>query len=257
MSAFIDKVVLITGGSSGIGKATAEKFAQEGAAVFICGRNGEKLLKTENEFYNKGLLLQTIPGDISKICQCKKIIDQVVGIRKKIDILVNCAGVYIEGKSDAMTEEMWDTVINTNLKGTFFMTRYAIPFLEQSKGCIVNVSSDSGLVGNTEAAVYCASKGGVTLLTKALAVELLKRNIRVNAVCPGEVDTPMLDKYIEERGINKKDYLAQTLEHYPAGTGRFIKPEEVADAIVFLASPKNKAINGACFSIDFGLTSGY
>ncbi len=257
MSRFNEKVVLITGGSSGIGKATAEQFAKENAKVFICGRNEEKLNEVNKEFIKNGLSIEVISGDISNVSECEKLIKHVINNTSQLDILVNCAGVHVEGKTDSMTEDMWDTVVDTNLKGTFFMIRYAIPFLEKVQGCIVNVSSDAGLIGNTESAIYCASKGGVTLLTKALAVELQARGIRVNAVCPSEVDTPMLDAYIHEAGISKEECLTQTLQNYPAGVNRFIKPEEVADAIVFLTSPKTKAINGACLSIDFGLTAGY
>lgn len=257
MDNFNEKVVLITGGSSGIGKATAEKFAKENAKVFICSRNEEKLHAVKNDFIKNGLSIEVISGDISEVAQCEKMIHQVISKSNQLDILVNCAGTHIEGKSDTMTEEMWNTVMDTNLKGTFFMIRYAIPFLEKTQGCIVNVSSDAGLVGNSETALYCASKGGVTLLTKALAVELQARGIRVNAICPSEVDTPMLDAYIDEVGISKEECLIQTLQHYPAGANRFIQPEEVAESIVFLASPKTKAINGACLSIDFGLTAGY
>jgi NAD(P)-dependent dehydrogenase (short-subunit alcohol dehydrogenase family) len=176
-----------------------------------------------------------------------------------IDVLVNSAGVWMEGPAEEVSEEQWSEVIDTNLKGTFFMCRYAIPYLEKSAGCIINLSSDSGLVGNDLASVYCASKGGVTLLTKSLAVELARKNIRVNAVCPGDVATPMLDRAVEEHGGGQNDkYIEQLLEIYPERPGRrFTKPEEVARSILFLASGSVEAITGACLSIDFGLTAGY
>lgn len=258
MCEFKEKVVLVTGGSSGIGQATARKFAESNAKVFICGRNEDKLYTAKELLSKDGLHIQPIKGDVSKTSDCQDIIKAVINQAGKLDILVNSAGVYVEGPSDTMTEEMWDSLIDINLKGTFFMIRYAIPYLEESKGCIVNVSSDAGIVGNTSAAIYCASKGGVTLLTKALALELIAKGIRVNAVCPSEVDTPMLDREIEKiNGMNKIAYIHETLLNYPTGTNRIVSPEEVAECIAFLASNKTSAINGTCLSIDFGITAGY
>jgi NAD(P)-dependent dehydrogenase (short-subunit alcohol dehydrogenase family) len=172
---------------------------------------------------------------------------------------VNAAGIWVEGRADEMSEVQWDTTMNINAKGTFFMCRYAIPLLEQSGGVIVNICSDSGLMGNKEAAIYCASKGAVTLITKSLAVELAARGVRVNAVCPTEVDTPMLEKAFQESAYeNREEYYQTMLKHYHQGEfARFIRPREVAETILFLASPKAQAITGVCLPIDFGMTAGY
>jgi NAD(P)-dependent dehydrogenase (short-subunit alcohol dehydrogenase family) len=157
-----------------------------------------------------------------------------------------------------MTEADWDRVVDVNLKGTFAMCRHAIPALEATGGCIVNVSSDAGLWGNKGAAIYCASKGGVTVLSKALAVELAGRGIRVNAVCPGDVDSPMIRYQAATFGGGDPErYLAELLTAYPQKEPRFIRPDEVAELIAFLCSERAAPITGAAISIDFGLTAGY
>ena len=260
---FNEKRILITGGSSGIGKAAAKAFLKNGAVVCISGRNADKLKKTVNELKQISDRLYGIPADVSAACECEKLVAEAASKLGGIDVLVNSAGIWLEGPADEVTEQEWDTVVDTNLKGSFFMCRYAIPLLAENSGCIVNLSSDSGLVGNDLASVYCASKGGITLLTKSLAVELARQNIRVNAVCPGDVSTPMLDKAVADCCGTGSDelpetYLSSLLEHYPERPGRrFTRPEEVAQCILFLASDRIEAVTGACLSIDFGLTAGY
>jgi NAD(P)-dependent dehydrogenase (short-subunit alcohol dehydrogenase family) len=256
---FSDKVVLVTGASSGIGLETARLFIEQGATVYLNGRDDQKLGRAAGELGGLPGKAVTLPGDVSQVKQCEAMLAFVAEQGSGLDILVNSAGVWVEGKTDTMTEEDWDSVMNINAKGTFFMCRYAIPLLEKSSGVIVNVSSDSGLVGNNEASAYCASKGAVTLMTKAMAVELAARGIRVNAVCPGDVETPMLEKACRDYGDGDREaYYNSLLAHYPRGEkGRFTQPQEVAEAILFLASPKVQAITGACLSIDFGITAGY
>jgi NAD(P)-dependent dehydrogenase (short-subunit alcohol dehydrogenase family) len=256
---FKDKVILITGASSGIGFETAKLFLEKGARVFINARDTDKLEKAISSMNNISGKTEILAGDVSAVGQCAEMLEKVKKAAGRLDVLVNAAGVWVEGKSDQMTEQQWDETMDINAKGTFFMCRYAIPLLEKSGGVIVNVSSDSGLVGNNEAAIYCASKGAVTLLTKALAVELAPRGIRVNAVCPGDVETPMLEKACHEYGSGDREtYYKSLLSHYPQGEkSRFTQPSEVAEAIAFLASPSVQAITGACLSVDFGLTAGY
>lgn len=256
MEKWKDKIVIVTGGGSGIGEACAKRFLKAGAKVYITGRTEAKLKRACDSM---GLGAAYIAGDVSKVSDCERIVSTVVKREGRLDVLVNSAGVWIEGPSDTMTEEQWAHCIDTNLKGTFFMCRYAIPDLEKVQGCIINISSDSGLVGNKEAAIYCASKGGVTLLTRALAVELAERKVRVNAVCPGDVMSPMMEEALRDYGGgDPKIYYKALLEHYPQGAhARFTKPEEVAESVFFLAQPEVEAITGACLSIDFGLTAGY
>ena len=253
------RVVLITGASSGIGYETARIFLEDGARVYLNGRDEEKLERAVNSFATLQGEALALAGDLSLVGECERMLNIVQQSACGLDVLVNSAGIYMEGKSDTMTETDWNDVMDINARGTFFMCRYAIPLLEEKSGVIVNVSSDSGLVGNKDAAIYCASKGAVTLLTKALAVELAERGIRVNAVCPGIVDTPMLEEAFHLYGEGEQEeYYRSLLASYPQGeNGRFTSPREVAEAIRFLASPTVEAVTGACLSIDFGLTAGY
>jgi NAD(P)-dependent dehydrogenase (short-subunit alcohol dehydrogenase family) len=146
-----------------------------------------------------------------------------------------------------------------NLKGPFFLAAAGIPHLAASRGCIVNVASDAGLVGNAGAAAYCASKGGLVLATRAMALELAPRGVRVNAVCPGDVDTPMIAFQAERYGgEDPQGYRARLLSRYPQGqAARFVRAEEVAEMIFYLASPAAAPVTGAALSIDFGITAGY
>lgn len=256
---FQGKTVLITGGSSGIGKASAAVFLEAGARVFIMGRDASRREAALEELRKIAPSVETVAGDVSSADQCRRAVEETAARTGRLDVLVNSAGVYQEGPATEVTEEVWDRLVDINLKGTFFMCRYAIPHLEKTGGAIVNVSSDSGLVGNNQAAVYCATKGGVTLLTKALARELLVKGIRVNAVCPGIVETPMVARdFLESGYASREEYDRVCLRPYPEGTDRYTRPEEVARSIFFLASrEKAEAVNGACLSIDFGLTAGY
>ena len=195
---------------------------------------------------------------MSVVADCERVIAETVGWGGRLDAVVNCAGLWVEGPTESMTEADWDRVVDVNLKGTFFVCSRAIPALVESGGCIVNVSSDAGLWGNKGAAVYCASKGGVTVLSKALAVELAERGVRVNVVCPGDVDSPMIEYQARTFGGGDPDgYLRDLLAAYPQRPARFIRPDEVAELIAFLCSDRATPITGAAISIDFGLTAGY
>jgi NAD(P)-dependent dehydrogenase (short-subunit alcohol dehydrogenase family) len=250
----VDRVALVTGGASGIGLATARRLAEDGLAIALADVDAAGLdraaAKLEGAF--------AIPTDVRSYDACGAAVSGAVEWFGRLDVLVNCAGVWVEGATDTMTEEDWDRVVDVNLKGTFQMCRHAIPALEATGGCIVNVSSDAGLWGNKGAAIYSASKGGVTVLSKALAVELAERGVRVNVVCPGDVDSPMI-RYQADAfgGGDPEGYLAKLLEAYPQRPPRFIRPDEVAELIAFLCSERATPITGAAISIDFGLTAGY
>jgi NAD(P)-dependent dehydrogenase (short-subunit alcohol dehydrogenase family) len=250
------RVALITGGASGIGRATADRLARDGFRLALADIDVAGLDRAVGELGPEGAL--AVPTDVRSFDACTAAVSAAVGRFGRLDVLVNCAGVWVEGPTDTMTEADWDRVVDVNLKGTFGMCRAAIPALEASRGCIVNLSSDAGLWGNKGAAIYCASKGGVTVLSKALAVELAERGIRVNAVCPGDVDSPMI-RYQAETfgGGDPEGYLARLLEAYPQRPPRFIGPDEVAELIAYLCSEKAAPITGAAISIDFGLTAGY
>ena len=251
------RVALITGGASGIGFATAERLRRDGLRVVLADIDVAGLERAVAALGGPDLALG-VATDVRSFDGCAAAVGAAVERFGRLDILVNCAGVWVEGPSDTMTEADWDRVIDVNLKGTFQMCRHAIPALERTRGCIVNVSSDAGLWGNSGAAIYCASKGGVTVLSKALAVELAPRGVRVNVVCPGDVDSPMIRYQAATFGGGDPDgYLRDLLAAYPQKPARFIRPDEVAELIAFLCSERATPITGAAISIDFGLTAGY
>jgi NAD(P)-dependent dehydrogenase (short-subunit alcohol dehydrogenase family) len=252
----VTRTVLVVGAAGGVGAACAELFAAEGCAVALADRDAAGVRALAGRLGERGLAIE---GDVARVADCERMVGEAAAWHGRLDVLVNCAGVWTEGPSDEVDEETWDRVVDINLKGTFFTCRHAIAHLERTRGCIVNISSDAGLVGNKGAAVYCASKGGVTLLTRSLAVELAARGVRVNAICPGDVDTPMIEYQAQTYGGGDPDgYKRSLLEAYPQGErARFIRPEEVARLVAFVASPGAEPITGAALSIDFGITAGY
>ena len=244
-------VVLVTGAAGGIGGATARRFGDGGWRVVALDVRPAPIDDTPAG----GL---TIEADLRDVQQCRTAIARTVEWAGRLDALVNAAGVWTEGPSHLTTEDDFDRVIAVNLKGLYFLTSAAIPHLAERGGCIVNLSSDAGIQGNAGAAVYCASKGAVSILTKALALELAPHGIRVNAVCPGDVDSPMLHGQARDFGGGNPDgYLDKLLAGYPQGSrARFIRPAEIAELIWFLAQPLAAPITGANMSIDFGLSAG-
>lgn len=250
------RVVLITGAAGGIGASTAQRFAADGWRLALADRDRSGLERLAESIEGPTTLLE---GDIREPLACDESVRSAMAWGGRLDALINAAGIWTEGSAEQVDEDEWDRVFDVNLKGTFFMIRAAIPHLRATQGSIINLSSDAGLQGVNGAAVYCASKGGVSLLTKALALELARDGIRVNAVCPGDVQTPMLDFQAETFGDgNPQAYYERLLEAYPQREhARFIRPEEVSELIWFLATqPLATPITGASLSIDFGLTAG-
>ena len=186
---------------------------------------------------------------MSKVADCEKIIQRTVEIFGGVDVLVNSAGIYAEGAITAVTEEIFDEIFATNVKGTFFMSRAAVGELIKSRGAVVNVASDAGIRGNYFCAAYSASKGAVVAFTKSLALELANVPVRVNCVAPGDILTPLTEAQIKKSGETVGD-LAKI---YPIG--RIGEAQEVASAIYFLASEKASFITGAVLSVDGGLTA--
>jgi len=256
---FEGKVVLVTGAAGGIGKAVARHFLVAGAWVFLADIDPAALGAARDELLRIRPSVLTLDGDVSKPADCERIVAAAAAGSGRLDVLVNCAGVWVEGPTEAMTEADWDRVVGVNLKGTFFCCRYAIPELKKTQGCIINLSSDAGVVGTPETAVYTASKGGVSLLTKSLALELAPHLVRVNAVCPADVMTPMLQGQARDfGGGDEEGYFRRLLGSYPqGGRARFIQPDEVAELVYYLASEKAAPITGALLSIDFGTSAGY
>ncbi len=246
------KVALVTGGTEGIGFATASLFLKEGAKVAISGRSAEKGAKAVAELEKLGEVL-FVEGDVSKPDDASGMVESTVSRFAGIDIVFNNAGIYIEKKAEDMSEEEWDRLIDINLKGTFLVSKYAIPHMkERGGGTIVNNSSDAGLVGNRSCPAYCASKGGVTVMTKAMALDYAKDNIRVNCVNPGVIDTPMVAREVQLSGDPDK-CVSQMDNDHPIG--RIGRPEEVAKAVLFLASNESSFVTGTALSVDGGLTA--
>jgi NAD(P)-dependent dehydrogenase (short-subunit alcohol dehydrogenase family) len=251
---FQDKVVLITGAAGGVGSAVADLLRSLGARLAVTDIDAEALSAKLARFN-----ALSIPADLRSTAECKRVVEMTLSTYHRLDALVNCAGIWVEGKSEDATAEEWARCIDVNLKGTFFMCSRAIPALKQSRGAIVNISSDAGVVGNVGAAIYCASKGGVTLLSKALAVELAPFGVRVNALCPSDILSPMLQYQADTYGGgDPQGYFRGLLSHYPQGEqARFIEPGEVAQQVAFLLSPAAEAVTGAAVMMDFGVTAGY
>ncbi len=245
------KVALITGGTRGIGYATASLFLREGAKVAITGRSEkhgkEAVDKLKNEGFKDAVFIQ---GDVSKSTDAKRMIQTTVKQFGQLNILVNNAGIWIEGTAETTSEGDWDSVVDVNLKGTFLCSKYALPYLKKARGVIVNTASCDGLVAEPKCVAYCASKGGVVLLTRAMALDHAKEGVRVNCVCPGAIMTSMLEQGLPQSGPEREKYFKETAEAHPMG--RIGDPEEVAKAVLFLASDDSSFITGTALSVDGG-----
>ena len=250
---FAGKVAIITGGTSGIGLKTAITLLQSGASVALIGRQEAKGQAIIEELAIYGSKVCFIQGDISKTQDCKKVIDEAMATFGRLDIVINSAGIYMEKAISDVEEDEFDQMMGVNIKGTYFICKYALPHLRQTGGgAIVNISSDAGINGNCLCTTYCASKGAVTIFTKALALESIHYGIRANCVCPGDVETPMLKEQLA--GIdNPKEYLRDMASLYPIG--RIAQPQEIANVICFLASDEASFVNGAVWTVDGGLTA--
>ena len=249
-------VALITGAAGGIGGATVERFLTGGWMVAAVDVNAVHTEMKTSAVGRGADDLISIVADLRDVEQCRRAVADAAQWAGRLDAVVNAAGVWTEGPSAETTEQEWDRVIDLNLKGLYFVCAASIPHLASTHGCIINMSSDAGIQGNAGAAVYCASKGGVSILTKALALELAPLGVRVNAVCPGDVDSPMLRGQAAST-TDPAAYLDKLLRGYPqAASARFIEPAEIAELIWFLAQPWATAITGANISIDFGLSAG-
>jgi len=248
------KVALITGGNSGIGKATAFLFAEEGAKICITGRNEPRCREVAGEIIKKGGEAIHICADVSSAEECRLTVEKTLDVFDRLDVLFNNAGVYFPNTAVDCSEEEWNLTLDINLKGTFLMSKFVIPqMIKQGSGVIINNGSGWGIVGGGEAVSYCASKGGVVLLTKAMAIDHARQGIRVNCLCPGDVVTPMLDLDARMRGMTWEEYDKQACDQRPMG--RIGTPEEIAKAALFLASDDSSFMTGATLVVDGGGTA--
>jgi NAD(P)-dependent dehydrogenase (short-subunit alcohol dehydrogenase family) len=247
------KVAVITGGTSGIGEATALLLAREGAKVVITGRNENRGREVVNKIASEGGQAKFVQADVRLSEDCKRAVDETIHTYGRLDILFNNAGVFYAHNALDCSEEEWDLQVDVNLKGTFLMSKHALPgMIAQGGGVIINNSSGWGLVGGDKAVAYCASKGGVVLLTKAMAIDHGREGIRVNCICPGDVETPMLPEDARFRGLKWEDYIAGCANR---PMGRVGTADEIAKVALFLASDDSSFMTGAAIAVDGGGTA--
>ena len=251
----IDKVAVVSGGASGIGKACVKLLSSAGAKVAILdidiGR-GKEVAKEINDQGGKAFFLKC---DVSKDKPCRRAIEQTVDKFGNLDILVNAAGIVTRASVLETSEATWDKIISVNLKSVYLLSRHSIPLMTQvGGGVIINISSCWGLVGGKSAAAYCASKGAVVLLTKAMALDHGPQNIRVNCICPGDTDTPLLRSEAIELGIKYDQMVQESSKDRPLG--RIGTPMDIAQAVLFLLSNTSAFITGSILVVDGGGLAG-
>ena len=246
MDRFTDKVVLVTGSASGIGEATARRFGREGAKIVLADQDEGKLQAVAGDIEAADVLAHV--ADLSGAKACRSLIEAVIERFGRLDVLVNNAGKDHLGKVDEGDVEDFSTVIDTDLYGVFYMTRFALPHLRESRGCIVNVSSVSGIGGDWNHSFYCAAKGAVTNFTRAVAMDEARNGVRVNAVNPSLVYTPFTAGMQEQ-----PDLVAAFEERIPMGRGA--QPDDISGVIAFLASEDARFVTGVNMPVDGGLTA--
>jgi NAD(P)-dependent dehydrogenase (short-subunit alcohol dehydrogenase family) len=246
-----NKVAIVTGAKSGIGYATAVRFVAEGAKVVLADVEDARL---ETAFITRSFgMASFVQVDISQEKEVSLLVEEAISQYGRVDILVNNAGIELAKRVTETNEDEWDRLISVNLKGVFLASKAVIPIMRNyGGGIIVNVASELGLVAGAEIAAYCASKGGVVQLTKAMAVDYAADHIRVNCICPGPVDTPLLDRIIRNSADpagERQNTIEKTLMK------RLGRPEEMANVILFLASEDSSYMTGSIIVVDGGLTA--
>ncbi len=252
-----NKTAIITGGTSGIGKATALLFAEEGANLIVTGRRTEKGKAVEAECRQRGVRCVFVEADHTKLADCQRVVDVALREFNQIDILFNNAGIVTNGTADSTPEDVWQNTLNINVTAVWHMCKLAIPQMKkQGTGVIVNNGSDWSVVAGKNAFPYIMSKGAVGMMTKAMALDHAREGIRVNAVCPGDtfVDRWMEKGYFEGSDpVTIEEAMKESSEYIPMG--RFGKPEEIAKAVLFLASDDSTFVTGHLLLVDGGNTA--
>ena len=252
-----NKVAMITGATSGIGKATALLFADEGADLVITGRRVELGQRVEDEIRQKGVRCVFVEADHSQAGDCSRVVERTLSEFGRVDILFNNAGIVTSGTAETTSEEVWNETFAINVTAVWHMCKLVIPHMKrQGKGVIVNNGSDWSVVAGRDAFPYVMSKGAVAMMTKAMALDYAHENIRVNAVCPGDtfVDRWLDKGYFESSDpVTIEEAMKESSAYIPMG--RFGKPEEIAKAVLFLASDDSSFVTGHLLLVDGGNTA--
>jgi NAD(P)-dependent dehydrogenase (short-subunit alcohol dehydrogenase family) len=243
------KVAIVTGGGSGIGRAIAAAFAQEGAHVVICGRDQVKLNAAAREIATAGADCVAISSDLRESGAVDKMVHATVGRFKSIHILVNNAGVLVPGTAESLSEDQWEQTFSTNVRGPWLLARAALPHLRAAGGgSIINIGSVLSTLGAPNRVAYAASKGAVLAMTRAMALDHAAENIRVNCISPGIVETEMVAAFNMDEAARKRRLAMHPL-------GRFGQPQDIAGLAVFLASHESSWITGAEYVVDGGYSA--
>lgn len=247
---FSNRRVLVTGGTSGIGEAVAAAFVEAGARIVITGRDKERARAIKKRSKKAAGSLAFVKGDISKRKTCDLIVTEAVGILGGLDIVVNSAGIIYHATAEETTDEQWLQTMDVNVNGMFYICRAVIPHLRSSKGTIINIASDAALSGSYHLTAYCASKGAVLQMTRAMALDYAGEGIRIVPICPGDVDTPMLRGEFRDRGLSVETGLRESSAEVPLN--RVCSTREVADMVLFACSDSAGFITGYPLVMDGG-----
>ena len=249
-----DKVAIVTGSTKGIGEGIADVFSREGARVVVVARTEDAGIKKADELGARDGKAMYVRTDVSDSKSVQHMIQSTIDTFGKLGILVNNAGYHISKNVEVTSEEEWEFIINTNLRSTFLCSKYAIPCLRETKGCIINISSMVGLVGQPNAGAYSATKGGQIAMSKGMAIDFAPDGIRVNVICPGWIDTPLVEDWFSQQ----ED--PEASRKYIFGVhplGRIGTSEECGLAALYLASDDAGFVTGVTLNIDGGVTLGY
>ncbi len=253
MTRLAGKTALITGGGTGIGRACAVLFAREGAKVAVAGRRAEPPAAVATELSGAGNQAFAVVCDVTKSAEVERAVQSVVARFGRLDVVVNNAGAVLAATAEETSEADWDRLLGVNLKGTFLVSRAVLPELRKAGGgVIINIGSVLGLVGMKQRAAYAAAKGGVTLLTKAMALDHAHEGIRINCICPSLVETELIRELfsvVPDPEAHRRQRIAQI------PLGRLGRPEDVAQLALFLASEESSWLTGAALPLDGGLTA--
>jgi len=244
------KTAMVTGAASGIGRGIALRLAEMGAFVAVLDIDEIKGREAVGEIQAQGGEAQFLKCDVRGSTDCRSVVETVIAQHDKIDILCNCAGIAIRKDVVELTEDEWDRALDVTLKGIYLLSHEVVPHMIRSGGgSIINIGSGWSLKGGPRAAAYCAAKGGAVNLTRAMAIDHGKHNIRVNCVCPGDVDTPLLHGECAQLGEEKDAFMREAANRPLARVGT---PDDVANAVLFLASPMSSWITGVALVVDGG-----